>query len=153
VLTAAALAAACTPKETRPRVTYDGPVATALATLASDCVPIGVAAGQPLATATDLKCIGADAKLTIHLDQRRTLRSVQIELLAATTEAARARLETVLTPIIDAHHRTHALAHLDDPVPGGINPIPQLALEDHLYQIASEPAGELRRYIVRIRID
>jgi hypothetical protein len=147
--------AACTPKDVDPiRVTYDGPAGAALSTLARDCVPYGVSASEPLAKASDLKCTSADAEVAIHLDKSRKVRGVHIKLVSASSEEAHARLDAALTPLLDQHHRANVLTHLDDPVPGGINPIPQLELEGRLYQIASEPAdGDRRRYIIRIRID
>ena len=152
---AAAATAACTPKDTDPiRVSYDGPAGAALATLAKDCVPFGISAGKPVAKAADLKCTSPDAEVAIHLDGSRKVRGVQIKLLAASTEDARARLDAALTPLLDEHHRTNVFSHLDEDVPGGINPIPQLQLEGRLYQVASEPVDDgHRRYILRIRID
>jgi hypothetical protein len=147
---------ACTPKETKPSVpNYDGPVAAALAALAKDCVGYGISAGEPVDKAANLRCTAPDAEVTIHLDPWRRLRGVQIHLLAATTEEAHARLDTALTPIIDDHHRANTLTHLDDPVPGGVTPIPQLTLEKHLYQVASEPLpdDDRKRYVFKLRID
>jgi len=150
----AAAAAACTPNQpTGPRVKYDGPVATALATLAGNCRSIGIAADQPLERASDFTCTSDTAEVVIHLDKSRTLRSVQIKLLAASTDDARAKLDEALRPALDDHHRENALSHLDEPVPGGLSPIPQLSLEGFLYQVASEPAGDQRRYIFKVRID
>jgi len=59
-----------------------------------------------------------------------------------------------MTPIVDEHHRAETLSHLDDPMPTGLAPIPQLELEGHLYQVASEPVeGDARkRYIYKVRI-
>lgn len=149
-----ALAGACTPKDPGPtKVKYDGPVAEALAALAKDCAPYGAAAGQPAASASDLKCTASDAEVVIHLDKARRVRSLQIKLVAASTDLARSRLDAALALVLDEHHRTHTLSHLDEPVPGGVSPIPQLELEGYLYQVASEPAGGERRYIYRVRID
>ena len=150
-----ALASACTPNIPATRVKYDGPVADALAELAGrDCVPIGDAVKDPIEKASDFRCTSADVEMVIHLDTQRTLRSVHIKLLAPDTDTARGRLDKALKPVLDDHHRGNLLGHLDDPVPGGVSPIPQLQLEDFLYQIASQPAEDGRnRYIVRIRID
>jgi hypothetical protein len=151
----AALATACTPNLPATRVKYDGAVAEALAELAGRaCVPIGDAAKDPIEKASDFRCTSPDVEMVIHLDTARTLRSVHIKLLAPDTDTARGRLDKALKPVLDDHHRTNILGHLDDPVPGGVAPIPQLALEDFLYQIASQPIEDGRnRYIVRIRID
>ena len=150
----AVAAAACTPNYPATRVKYDGKVAEALAALAKDCTPIGDDRGKPMAEARDFTCTSPTAELVIHLDTQRTLRSVHIRLLAPNTDEARGILEPTLKPILDDHHRSNVLSHLDDPAPTGMSPIPQLQLEDFLYQIASEDAGDgMRRYIVRIRID
>lgn len=155
LVVALAGAGACTPTDNTPGLKkYDGPVATALAAIAKDCQPYGTAEGKPVDKASDLRCLGPDAEMTVHLDTSRRLRAVQIRLLAATTEEARAKIDAAMTPIIDEHHRSETLSHLDDPVPTGLAPIPQLELEGHLYQVASEPVeGDARkRYIYKVRI-
>jgi hypothetical protein len=156
VIVAAAVAgtAACTPKDTAPEaVKYDGPVAEALAAIAKDCRAIGIAKDQPLAQASDFTCTAPDAEMTLHLDTKRRVRSILIRLVAPDTETARTRLDAALTPVLDVHHRTNVLGHLDDPIPGGVSPIPQLSLEDHLYQVASEPVDGGRRYVFKVRIN
>ena len=155
-LALAVVVAACTPKDrTPPKATYQGEVVAALAGIAKDCVPYGIAEGQPLEKASDLRCTSPDAEMRLHLDKWRRVRSVQIHMLAASTEEARARLDKALLPLIDDHHRNNVLAHLDDPVPGGMSPIPQLALEGYLYQVASEPLPDdtRRRYVFKMRVD
>lgn len=152
---AGAGAAACTPKDETPGLKkYDGPVATALSAIAKNCQPFGTAEGQPVEKASDLRCISPDAEVTIHLDTSRRVRAVQIWLLAATTDEAHAVLEAAMKPIVDEHHLVNTLSHLDDPVPAGLAPIPQLELEGHLYQVASETVeGDARkRYIYKVRI-
>jgi hypothetical protein len=152
---AALMLGACTPKESGPKkVKYDGPVAAALAELAKDCVAYGISAGQEVAKAADLKCTGDGATMLVHLDKSRQVRSLQIDLVAPSTEIAAGRLDTALALVLDEHHRKNALLHLDDEVPAGINPIPQLALEGFLYQVASTAVDETsRKYVFRVRID
>lgn len=154
LLVAVACTGACTPKDTAPdAVKYDGPVAVALAAIAKDCVPIGIAKDKPLAQASDFTCTAPDAEMTLHLDTSRRVRSIVIRLVAPDTETARLRLDAALTLVIDEHHRVNSLGHLDDPIPGGVSPIPQLSLEDHLYQVASEPVDGGRRYTFKLRIN
>ena len=154
LLCALALLTACTKEWDPPRFKYDGAVATALSSLAKDCVPIGIAVGQPLAKASDFRCTAPDAEVAIHLDKQRTLRTVRIKLVAASTDEARNRFVQALAPVMDEHHRTHVFTHLDDPMPDNLmNPIPQLELEGFLYQAASEPVGDRRRYVLNVRVD